>query len=143
MYVNNKDFNQAIIEFHERKKDNSKEKIPDNIVRMLIAMANKLATRYNFNGYSYKDEFIQDGILRCIEIFHNFDPEKSKNPFSYFTTVLFNSFVQRIKKEKKERVMRDTLIMTQEIYHLDEGDEKMMINKDIVIGDYQFDSMGE
>ena len=32
---------------------------------------------------------------------HNFDPKKSKNPFSYFTTIAFHAFINRIKREKK------------------------------------------
>lgn len=59
-YVNNADFNAEILSYYERKKLNPDERIPDSIGRMFIKMANKLASRYNFNGYTYKDEFIAD-----------------------------------------------------------------------------------
>lgn len=141
-YVNNNDFNNEIISYYERKKLNPTEKIPDSIGNMLMKMAIKLASRYNFQNYTYRDEFIFDGILRCVEVFGSFDPNKSANPFGYFTTVLFNSYRQRIKKEKAERSMRDNLIMTQEIYSMIEGDDCSNFNRDIMIGDYQFDSNG-
>lgn len=141
-YVNNADFNNEIIKYYERKLVNPDERIPDSIGIMIMKMAKKLASRYNFNGYTYRDEFISDGILRCIEVFRNFDPNKSANPFAYFTTVLFNSYRQRIIKEKKERATRDSLIMTHEIYSMMEGDECNGFNRDQVIGDYQFDSNG-
>jgi DNA-directed RNA polymerase specialized sigma24 family protein len=99
-------------------------------------MANKLATRYNFNGYTYIDEMIGDGILRCVEAFKSFDPTRS-NPFSYFTVILYRTFVQRIKKEKQTRKARDELIMINDIYSIQEGDDTHL-TKDQIIGDYTF-----
>ena len=46
----------------------------------------------------------------------NFNPEKSKNPFSYFTTIAFHAFINRIKKEKKHR---ETLTNYQEAVYSD------------------------
>jgi DNA-directed RNA polymerase specialized sigma24 family protein len=37
--------------------------------------------------------------LRYVD---NFDPEKSTNPFSYFTQIIYFAFIRRIKKEKRE-----------------------------------------
>ena len=34
--------------------------------------------------------------------FRNFDPEKSKNPFAYFTQIIYYAFLRRIMKEKKQ-----------------------------------------
>lgn len=61
------------------------------------------------------------------------------SPFSFFSKILFRCFIQRIKKEKEERKRRDNLIMVSEIYTLQDGDD-CHINKDQVIGDFQFDS---
>ena len=33
---------------------------------------------------------------------NNFNPEKSKNPFAYFTQIIYYAFVRRIQKEKKQ-----------------------------------------
>lgn len=82
---------------------------------------------------------VSDGILRAVEAFKSFDPSKSSNPFGYFTKVIFRTFVQRIKKEKAERSMRDRLIMTDDLYDLQEGDD-CHITKDQVIGDFDFNS---
>ena len=32
----------------------------------------------------------------------NFDPAKSKNPFAYFTQIIYYAFLRRIQKEKKQ-----------------------------------------
>jgi hypothetical protein len=34
--------------------------------------------------------------------FDNFDPTKSKNPFAYFTQIIYYAFLRRIQKEKKQ-----------------------------------------
>jgi DNA-directed RNA polymerase specialized sigma24 family protein len=138
-YVNNKRFAQLINEFHERRKTNPDERIPEEIGRYFIAMSEKLASRYNFAQYTYRDEFVSDGILRCVQVFKSFDPTKSANPFAYFTKVLYRSFIQRIKKEKTERQVRDQLIMIDEIFCLQDDDD-CKVTRDQVIGDYQFDS---
>ena len=44
---------------------------------------------------------ISDGIENCLQYVNNFNPEKSKNPFAYFTQIIYWSFVRRIQKEKK------------------------------------------
>ena len=45
---------------------------------------------------------IGDAIENCILYAHNFNPEKSKNPFSYFTQIIYFAFLRRIEKEKKQ-----------------------------------------
>lgn len=140
-YVDNKRFVLLIREFHERRKLNPAERIPEEIGKYLIAMSERLASRYNFANYTYRDEFVADGILRAVEAFKSFDPEKSSNPFAYFTKVIYRIFVQRIKKEKAERQMRDELIMVDEIFTLQDGDD-CKVTRDQIIGDFQFDSMG-
>jgi len=45
---------------------------------------------------------VADGIENCIYSIDNFDPEKSNNPFAYFTQIAWNAFIRRIQKEKKQ-----------------------------------------
>jgi hypothetical protein len=53
-------------------------------------------------NYSYREEMISDGIENCISYFDNFDPEKSTNPFAYFTQIIYFAFLRRIQREKKQ-----------------------------------------
>ena len=48
------------------------------------------------------DDMISDGIENCVQYMSNFNPEKSKNPFAYFTQIIYYAFVRRIQKEKKQ-----------------------------------------
>jgi hypothetical protein len=44
---------------------------------------------------------ICDGIENCLQYIDNFNPEKSGNPFAYFTQIVYFAFLRRIQKEKK------------------------------------------
>lgn len=138
-YIDNERFHQLILNYHERKKQNPKERIPEEAGAMIIKMANRLATRYVFNNYTFKEEFINDAILRAIEVFDNYDPVKFDKPFAYFTLVMWRTFLQRIKKEKQERTSREKLVMVDDIFSLQEGDDGHY-NKDVLIQDYVFNS---
>jgi hypothetical protein len=37
-----------------------------------------------------------------LQYIHNFNPEKSTNPFAYFTQIIYYAFIRRIQKEKKQ-----------------------------------------
>ena len=41
---------------------------------------------------------------------NNFDPEKSDNPFAYFTQIIYYAFIRRIQKEKKQMQVKAKII---------------------------------
>ena len=54
---------------------------------------------------------ISDGIENCLTYVANFDPEKSNNPFAYFTQIIYYAFIRRIQKEKKQTSIKQKLIL--------------------------------
>ena len=54
---------------------------------------------------------ISDGIENCLQYVSNFDPEKSNNPFAYFTQIIYYAFIRRIQKEKKQTTIKQKLIL--------------------------------
>jgi len=50
----------------------------------------------------FKDDMICDGIENCLQYIDNFDPQKSSNPFAYFTQIIYFAFLRRIQREKKQ-----------------------------------------
>jgi DNA-directed RNA polymerase specialized sigma subunit len=102
MYVKNEDMLKALIQYRQDKEDDPDTKIPEYLGACFIKIANRLATKGNFYGYTYKDEMIADGILDCVKAVKNFDPEKSGNPFGYFTQIIYYAFIRRINVEKKK-----------------------------------------
>ena len=67
---------------------------------------------------------ISDGIQNCLQYAYNFDPEKSKNPFAYFTQIIYYAFLRRIQAEKKQVHIKNQSIEKQhyESYTTMEGD---------------------
>jgi len=53
---------------------------------------------------------ISDGIENCLQYINNFNPEKSNNPFAYFTQIIYFAFIRRITKEKKQSKIKDKLL---------------------------------
>jgi hypothetical protein len=106
-YVNNADFLQALIDYRDKcaiAKTDGKEdpQIPNYIGECFYKIADHLSRKPNFISYSFRDEMISDGIENCLMYFRNFDPDKSKNPFAYFTQIIYYAFLRRIMKEKKQ-----------------------------------------
>ena len=110
-YVNNKDLLAALIAYRESVAEaeeggDKKPQVPDYIGKCIMMIAQRLATRPNFSGYMYKEEMISDGIENCLQYIHNFNPEKSQNPFAYFTQIIWYAFLRRISKEKKQMYIK-------------------------------------
>ena len=101
-YVNNKDFYESIVKWREEEKRTGIQKIPDKIALSIMKICENLAKSGRFSGYTWKQEMIADAILSCIQFCRNFDPEKSQNPFAFYTQIAYNAFVQRIKLEKQK-----------------------------------------
>jgi hypothetical protein len=107
-YVNNLDFLKALIKYKKdvrtakRVKSEIKPKIPDYIGKCLLLIAENLSHKPNFVKYTFRDEMVGDAIENCIMYFDNFDPKRSKNPFAYFTQIIWYAFIRRIHKEKKQ-----------------------------------------
>lgn len=106
-YVNNADFLDALVKYKEKSnlaKENNTipPPIPNYIGECFLKIAEGLSHKPNFLNYTYRDEMISDGIENCLMYFENFDPEKSKNPFAYFTQIIYYAFLRRIQKEKKQ-----------------------------------------
>ncbi len=106
-YINNADFLQALVDYQDGCKEAKKNKtepppIPNYIGECFMKIAEGLSHKPNFINYTYRDEMMSDGIENCLMYFSNFDPTKSKNPFAYFTQIIYYAFLRRIQKEKKQ-----------------------------------------
>ena len=110
-YVDNKKFLQAMIDWRETWPD--EENIPpvtNYIGECFLKIATHLSYRPTFINYTYRDEMISDGIENCLQYVKNFNPEKSKNPFAYFTQIIYYAFLRRIAKEKKQSHIKNKMI---------------------------------
>ena len=129
-YVDNAKFLQAMKDWKEQCKDaeeagDEPPRISDYIGECFLKIANGLSFRPNFINYTYRQEMISDGIENCLQYIHNFNPEKSKNPFAYFTQIIYYAFIRRIQKEKKQTHVKHKMIekLSYEYFTTMEGDD--------------------
>ena len=114
-YVNNKEFLAAIVEYKGRVKvalenEDPKPRITNYLGECFLKIATHLSYKPNFVNYMFKDDMICDGIENCVQYINNFDPEKSSNPFAYFTQIIHYAFLRRIQKEKKQLEIKTKII---------------------------------
>jgi hypothetical protein len=114
-YVNNKEFLAAIIDYKDqiviaKNRDLPKPRIPNYIGECFLKIATHLSYKPNFVNYMFKDDMVCDGIENCIQYINNFNPEKSQNPFAYFTQIIHYAFLRRIQREKKQMEIKNKIL---------------------------------
>ena len=107
-YVDNERFYNEIVEYKKNCKIaivEGKEKpiLSNYIGKCIFLIAENLAHKPRFMNYSFVDEMKSDAIENCLMYFDNFDSDKYRNPFAYFTQIIYYAFHRRINKEEKNR----------------------------------------
>ena len=146
-YVNNKELLEALIVYRGKVERNfleingreptredrakhwpGKPTIPNYLGECFLKIATHLSYKPNFVNYMFRDDMISDGIENCIQYIHNFDPNKSSNPFAYFTQIIHYAFLRRIQKEKKQLEIKTKIIEKTGF------DEVMMVDDSLLSG---------
>ena len=114
-YVNNKEFLEALIEYKKevslaQERGDPKPRITNYLGECFLKIATHLSFKPNFVNYIFKDDMISDGIENCVQYIHNFDPNKSRNPFAYFTQIIHYAFLRRIQKEKRQLDIKNKIL---------------------------------
>jgi DNA-directed RNA polymerase specialized sigma subunit len=128
-YVNNKEFLAALIEYKKQIREAAEKEIPGITEEQLktwkspnkpritnylgecfLKIATHLSYKTNFINYIFIDDMISDGIENCVQYIHNFNPEKSQNPFAYFTQIIHYAFLRRIQREKRQLEIKNKIL---------------------------------
>jgi DNA-directed RNA polymerase specialized sigma subunit len=114
-YVNNREFLDAIVLYKKSIAEAEeaglpKPRITNYLGECFLKIATHLSYKPNFVNYIFKDDMISDGVENCIQYIHNFNPEKSTNPFAYFTQIIHYAFLRRIQKEKKQLDIKNKIL---------------------------------
>lgn len=135
-YIDNKKFTKAIIDYNSKRIENEEKglknpKINDYIGDCLLKIANRLITKRNFAGYSWKEEMIDDAVMSMVYAVTKFNvdmiPEgKTPNALAYFTSVANRAFINRIQHENKQLELNDSIVLEDIDYRyvLDHYDEE-------------------
>ena len=135
-YVNNKELLEALIVYrakvaNAKENDLPKPRITNYLGECFLKIATHLSYRPNFINYMFKEDMVSDGVENCVQYIDNFDPTKSKNPFAYFTQIVYFAFLRRIAKEKRQMDIRDKLIEKngyEQVFHSDTKDDSSNMN---------------
>jgi hypothetical protein len=125
-YVNNRELYSNIVAYQKacreaRETGSPIPVMPDSIGIAFMSIATRRSSTKNFSGYFFRDEMILNAVEECIRRIHSFNPEKSQNPFTYFTTVASRVFLRQIKMEKALANFRSALFHSINILELPEN----------------------
>ena len=120
-YVNNAHFYEALVQFRKdcEEAEDSGDDLPPTpryVGECLMQISQRLSYKPNFINYPFREEMVSDGLENAVMAIRNFNPDKTQNPFAYFTQVIYFAFIRRIHKEKrqlyiKHKVAQQTFIM--------------------------------
>lgn len=106
-YVDNKKLYQDLVDYRKQPADaNGRRRISNDIGSAIVKICQGLSLAHNFRNYSYRDEMVDDAVENVIYAVPFFDPEKSNNPFGYFTLVAWRAFIRRIGEEQKQNYIK-------------------------------------
>jgi hypothetical protein len=132
-YVDNQKFLEALkqrklLVLEAENQGNEKPQVSNYLGECIYKIANHLSYKANFINYSYRDEMVADGIETSLRYIDNFDPEKSSNPFAYFTQIIYFAFLRRLTKEKKQSYIKNKILIENHFdsFELQEHDEDGM-----------------
>ncbi len=104
-YLNNKDLLAEVIMSKEQ------DQMTDKLARMLMMLCARYGRRGNFANYTYNEDMQAYAMMMLVRTWRSFKPEKSNNPFAFFTQCVKNSFIQFLNQEKRHRNLRDELMV--------------------------------
>jgi DNA-directed RNA polymerase specialized sigma24 family protein len=146
-YVDNEKFFNEIMEYKKQCKEaleqgKEKPRISEYIGKCIYLIAENLSHKPRFINYSFRDELVSDAIENCFLYFDNFNPEKSQNPFAYFTQIIYYAFHRRISKEEKNRYI---IYKKFQESVLDTSDSALMVDADDnhVVSSTMYDNLND
>ena len=131
-YLNNRDLLAQVMLSKEQ------EKMTDELAKMLQMLCKRYASRAQFANYTYNEDMQAYAMMMLVRTWKSFNPEKSNNPFAFFTQCVKNSFIQMLNQEKRQRTVRDELLVDKGMnpsytYQLEHS--KSGVSPDTVLGE--------
>jgi hypothetical protein len=84
--------------------------ITNKLARMYMMLCEKYSMKFNWRGYTYRDEMEASAILQLTYVGLRFNEAKSSNPFAYYTAAVNNSFCRVLNTEKRSQNIRDDIL---------------------------------
>jgi hypothetical protein len=84
--------------------------ITNKLAKMYMMLCEKYSMKFNWRGYTYRDEMEASAILQLTYVGLRFNEAKSSNPFAYYTAAVNNSFCRVLNTEKRSQNIRDDIL---------------------------------
>lgn len=104
-YVNNK---SLLEEFKICKEAGV---MSNKLAKMLMMICERYGKKGSYANYTYNEDMQAFAMMNLVKSWKSFNPEKSNNPFAYFTSCVTNSFLQYLNQERRHRNIRDALLV--------------------------------
>ena len=125
-YVLNSDLIPEIIKFKKTCKYNEDGKyikcsgiMSQELGKMIWLISDGLSKKSNFYGYTWREDMVGSGILTVCKYLHNFNLDKSQNPFAYISQICNRAFLQYIAYSKKHGKIKQYLYDRKPRYYED------------------------
>jgi DNA-directed RNA polymerase specialized sigma24 family protein len=97
-YINNADMMREIELSHAQGR------MTEELGKMVMELCRRYSTHQQYaNIYSHEEDMRAFGLLTVAKVWRSFNPQKSNNPFAYFTQILRHAFYQYGNTEKKQQ----------------------------------------
>ena len=106
-YLNNGDM------MIQLKLSKERGRLTEEMGKMFMLLAKRYANHPRFSRYSYNDDMQSAALLILAKVWKGFDETKYNNPFAYFTQIVHHAFHQFNNTERRERDVRDSLLVAQ------------------------------
>lgn len=112
-YINNKDLYAEVCKSKEILRENPELKaaaMTDDLVKMLMEMVERYGNRGNWSGYTWNEDSKSDALEVLCKNWQMFNEKEYKNPFAFYTQVMYNSFLGTMGREKKPQKIKDKML---------------------------------
>ncbi len=117
-YIRNEDLIPYIYQYRETGI------VSEELGEMLLKIAAGFANRGSYRSYTWIEDMKQEAVFTCLRYMLNFDPLRYKrpNPFGYFSCIIYHSFLNYIRKQKKHSQIKDYCYNNYQLFN-DTSDE--------------------
>ena len=88
------------------------DQLTDDALQMLMLMIKRIQTLKYYAKNEDREDCFQQAVLDCLLYWRGFDPEKSNNPFGYFTSIISNGINKGWKRLHPENKSKEPIIFS-------------------------------
>ena len=97
----------------ELKRCHDANEMTPEFARMITLLADRYGSRFEYADYApHIDDMKAVAVMNIVRAWRSFDMERFDNPFAYFTQAIKHTFWQYVHQEKKHRLNRDHLLIS-------------------------------